>query len=292
MQEKKNASLVRMLAVVLSAMLVLTGTALASGNSTWTGNSTSGGNSTMVYDLTATGIEDMTYTGSPLTQSNLVVEQDGYVVPADSYEITYANNTNAGKASFTISRHGSQKTFYFNIKRAPIAGASVSGVADKQLVPGGVTQTPTIKVGGRTLRANTDYALSYVRNTKVGTATMTITGKGNYTGSLTKNFKITQGNNPLTVKAKKATVKLAKLNNKNQTLKVSKVLKVSKAEGTIRYAKKSGNKKITINKRTGKVTVKKGLRKGTYKIKVKVTAAGNGNYKKGTKTVTVRIKVK
>ena len=42
----------------------------------------------------------------------------------------------------------------------------------------------------------------------------------------------------------------------------------------------------------GKVTVKKGLKKGTYKVKVKVKAAGNKNYKAATKTVTFKINVK
>ena len=46
------------------------------------------------------------------------------------------------------------------------------------------------------------------------------------------------------------------------------------------------------DKTTGKVTVKKKLKKGTYKIKVKVTAAGNSNYKALTRTVTFKIKVK
>ena len=43
--------------------------------------------------------------------------------------------------------------------------------------------------------------------------------------------------------------------------------------------------------RTGKVTVKKGLKKGTYGVKTKVTAAGNANYKALTKTVTFKVKV-
>lgn len=42
----------------------------------------------------------------------------------------------------------------------------------------------------------------------------------------------------------------------------------------------------------GKITIKKGLKKGTYKIKVKVTAAGNKSYKSAVKTVTVKIVVK
>ena len=98
--------------------------------------------------------------------------------------------------------------------------------------------------------------------------------------------------NTLTVKGKKANVKAKTLKTKKVTLVKSKVLKVSKAQGKITYAKKSGNKKITINKKTGKVTIKKGLKKGTYKIKIKVTAAGNDKYKKATKTVTAKIIVK
>lgn len=100
--------------------------------------------------------------------------------------------------------------------------------------------------------------------------------------------------NPLKIKAKTATVKYSKLKKKNQTLAVTKVIKFTKkGQGTISYAKASGNKKITINKKTGKVTVKKGLKKGTYKVKVKVKAAGNKNYKaSAVKAVTFKVKVK
>ena len=50
--------------------------------------------------------------------------------------------------------------------------------------------------------------------------------------------------------------------------------------------------KITIAKKTGKVTIKKGLKKGTYTVKVKVKAAKTRNYNALTKTVTFKIKVK
>ena len=66
---------------------------------------------------------------------------------------------------------------------------------------------------------------------------------------------------------------------------------VSKAQGKLTYKKSGGNKKITVSAE-GKLTVKKGLKKGTYKVKVKVTAAGNKNYKAGSKTATVTVKVK
>ena len=95
--------------------------------------------------------------------------------------------------------------------------------------------------------------------------------------------------NPMKVKATAKTVKVAKVKKKKQTVAP---LKVTGAAGKVTYKKASGAKALTINSKTGKVTVKKGTKKGTYKIKVKVTAVGDGTYKKGTKTVTVTVKVK
>ena len=40
------------------------------------------------------------------------------------------------------------------------------------------------------------------------------------------------------------------------------------------------------------MTVKNGTKKGTYTIKIKVIAAGNANFKKGSKTVTCKVIVK
>ena len=100
--------------------------------------------------------------------------------------------------------------------------------------------------------------------------------------------------NPMTVKGKTAKVKYKKLRKKAKTLSASKVIKITKrGQGSLLYAKVKGNKKITINRTTGKVTVKKKIKKGTYKVKVKVIATGNDTYRdSGWKTVTFKIKVK
>ena len=132
-----------------------------------------------------------------------------------------------------------------------------------------------------------------------------VTKKPTYTATGVKTYKCTvcgkviktetvaklKKNNTLVVKAKKPTVQYTKLKKKNQVIAVKKAFTISKAQGKVSYKKASGNKKITVAK-NGKITVKKGLKKGTYKIKVKVTAAGNTTYKAVTKTVTVTIKVK
>ena len=97
--------------------------------------------------------------------------------------------------------------------------------------------------------------------------------------------------NTMLAKGKTAKVKLKSLKKKNQTVAQKNAFTVTKAQGKVTYAKASGNKKITVDK-NGKITVKKGLKKGTYKVKVKVKAAGNKEYKAAVKTVTVTIKVK
>ncbi len=57
----------------------------------------------------------------------------------------------------------------------------------------GKALTPSVKVtyGGKTLKKNTDYKVSFSSNKNIGTAKATITGSGNYTGKVTKTFKIT-----------------------------------------------------------------------------------------------------
>ena len=103
--------------------------------------------------------------------------------------------------------------------------------------------------------------------------------------------KLSKKTQPMKVTVKKVTVKFTILKKKTQTVAKKKVFIVKNSKGTVSFKKTSGNKKITVSK-AGKVTVKKGLKKGTYKVKVKVTAAGTTAYKAGSKTVTVKIVIK
>ena len=107
-------------------------------------------------------------------------------------------------------------------------------------------------------------------------------------------WTIEKAENSLSVKPKTATIKYKNLKKKTQKLPVSKVVDfVKKGQGKRTYLKKAGNKKITIDKKTGKVTVKKGLKKGTYKVKVIIKAAGTKNYKaSGWEKVTFKVRVK
>ena len=81
---------------------------------------------------------------------------------------------------------------------------------------------------------------------------------------------------------------------KKHTISRAKAYTIKDPVGTLTFKKtnKKGGSKITVNKTSGKITVKKGIKKGTYKVKVKIKASGNKEYKAGSQTVTVTIKVK
>ena len=102
--------------------------------------------------------------------------------------------------------------------------------------------------------------------------------------------------NPITVKVKAVTFNASKVKAKAQSVKASKAFTVKNAKGAVTYkatkdVTKGAMKKVTVAK-GGKVTVKRGTKAGTYKLKVRVTAAGDSTYASGSKTVTLAVKVK
>lgn len=58
------------------------------------------------------------------------------------------------------------------------------------------------------------------------------------------------------------------------------------------WTTKKAKKYLKLNAKTGKLTIRKGTPKGTYKLKLRVSAAGNHNYKAGGRTVAVKVVVK
>jgi hypothetical protein len=95
------------------------------------------------------------------------------------------------------------------------------------------------------------------------------------------------------LKANDMKVKVKKVKAKVGKKKTKKAVIVTGAEGTvtIKKANKAGGKKIVV-KNNGKIVVKKGLKKGTYKVKVTVTAAGDTTHKAMKVTKTVKVVVK
>lgn len=124
-----------------------------------------------------------------------------------------------------------------NIQSATITLSKSTYVYDGKVKKPSVT----VKLGSKTLKNGTDYTVSYSNNVKAGTATVKITGKGDYTGSVTKNFSIKNDFKQATVTG----ISTKTYSGKSQTQKITvkfggKTLK-NGTDYTVSY---SNNKKI------------------------------------------------
>jgi hypothetical protein len=98
--------------------------------------------------------------------------------------------------------------------------------------------------------------------------------------------------NKATVAKKTKTIKYSKLKKKNQAFKINaKVKEKAKTTYELTSVSKKAAKKIKVSK-SGKVTVKKGLKKGSYKISVNITAKETENYRETTTPVKLTVKVR
>lgn len=134
-----------------------------------------------------------TYTGSAVKPAPKV-KQDGITLTKGTdYSVSYRNNTNAGTATCIISGKGKyqgtiKKTFKIN--PASITDTEVTGIVPKVWTGKAVPQSPVVKFGTKTLVKDTDYTLAFKNRINIGTANMYIRGKGNFTGTLAKTFKV------------------------------------------------------------------------------------------------------
>ncbi|MFR7986361.1 MAG: hypothetical protein ACLU9N_12510 [Clostridia bacterium] len=220
-----------------------------------------------INDATVTVANQQTYTGSALTPA-VTVKVDGKELTTADYDVVYSSNTNVGTATVTITGKGNYAgtaTAKFEIVKANIQNASVTGVADRYYTGKARTQTDLrVYIAGKAL-SKSDYKVAYKNNKNVGKATLTITGQGNYTGTITKTFIVKPrkvANVKVTKGKKRVTVRYKKQNGARYQI----------------YYKTTGSKAKTVKTAAVKRTIKK-LKSGkTYTIKVRA-------YKKiGSKT--------
>ena len=109
------------------------------------------------------------------------------------YTISYRNNLNVGVTTVIATGMGDYTGYTsknFTITKREMAGGTVSVASSLSFTGSNITPSVTVKVAGRTLTSGTDYTVSYSNNKNVGKATVKITGKGNYSGSLSAKFDI------------------------------------------------------------------------------------------------------
>jgi len=122
--------------------------------------------------------------------------------------VTYSNNTAVGTATATVKSKGvnykdGERTINFEILRKPLTSndVTINDIPDQSYTGNKIEPTLTIKYNNVTLMegADKDYTVTYSNNTNAGEATATITFLGNYSGTITKTFKITEAEETVTI---------------------------------------------------------------------------------------------
>ena len=138
-----------------------------------------------IINFSVDAISTQTYNGNAFTPNITVRDGIKILTPITDYTMNYTNNINAGIATVSITGIGNYfgsngtRTFTINPK---VINFTIDAIESQTYTGRSLTPIPIVKDGSTILNQN-DYIVSYTSNINVGTATITITGSGNYFGS-------------------------------------------------------------------------------------------------------------
>lgn len=147
---------------------------------------------------------DKTYTGSPCVQGVSVKDSEAKLT-VDDISVTYENNINVGTATIIYTgknNYTGEIRKNFKITEASITDDMIANIPSVTYNTKPHTPEVTVTFEGSPLEAGKDYDVAYTNNIYAGTATVTVTGKGNFTGTASKTFTINKAGltlNPCTI---------------------------------------------------------------------------------------------
>ncbi|MBQ3634340.1 MAG: hypothetical protein II951_01825 [Bacteroidales bacterium] len=149
-----------------------------------------------ISDADAAYIPGLPFTGEPATPPVALSYNDVYsLVPDVDYSLEYIDNVNSGLATIrvTASPDGNfvgVRELHFAIGVVDISTATFSPIASQTFSSYPLTPEFSLTCDGRTLVPGVDYDAVYSDNVNVGTATISVSGKGDYVGSVSTYFSI------------------------------------------------------------------------------------------------------
>lgn len=147
--------------------------------------------------VTIADIEDLTYNGKEQYPSPVVTLSSNVLEAGVNYQVTYSEGcTNVGTYTITVEgvgRYSGTLTKTFKIVPYDISGCDIK-VENKPYTGDVINVTPTVKYGSITLAQGEDKDYTFVTNPTTvkegGDYTLTVTGKGNYTGTKEVPFNV------------------------------------------------------------------------------------------------------
>lgn len=158
-----------------------------------------------------------TYTGEEITPQVTAVYKKKQLVEGKDYEVSYKNNKEVGTATVCLKGIGEytgvcEKDFEIITRKITTCTATKM----KTVTYNGTEKKPTVTLWyeNKKLARNTDYKVSYERNKEPGIGKAVVTGLGNYSGTMTLDFKIKVGE-PIGLKKIATTASTVKLSWKS-----------------------------------------------------------------------------
>ena len=249
------------------------------------------------------------FKGEALNVSSLTISSDNLqggpltIAPTSAKSTLYfaLHNNSTGTQSYTIDAvaGGQDYSYTFNREFADatftnpnmlmplVKSAShltIEAIADQTYANADITPEPVVKDGATILVKGTDYesTISYSNNRNVGTATVTVTGKGNYSGTKSQTFKIVKATPTITVGTGVENA-LIDLRTDTKTLNIGASADLGATIDGDAYA--SSNPAVATVNSSGVIT---GVSGGSTTITVKTVGTDNLNVQ--TKTFTVYVK--
>ncbi len=172
-----------------TATVTITGTGNYTGTKTQTFSIVAKAAST----LTIEAIANQTYTVSAITPTVVVKDGSTTLTLGTDYTVAYSNNTNVGTATATVTGMGvytGTKTQTFAIVSKAVSTLTIDSISNQTYTGAAISPTVVVRDGSTTLTLSTNYTVAYTSNTNAGTARVTITGTGNYSGANPQTFAI------------------------------------------------------------------------------------------------------
>lgn len=210
------------------------------------------------------GGDTFTYTGFEIKPKVQVSSETETLKEGTDYTVSYKNNIEVGTATAVVKGKGNYTgtlTITFKIvkksqddgnKDKISVGKCDFIVMDNEETYDGTAHKPDVIVAWleNKLKEGTDYTLSYSNNVNAGTAKVTITGIGKYTGSVTTSFEIKPASPEIQAKNKTVDMGSGKQNIMENVRTDAKITCISDAPGIVEI---SGYK--FIPKKPGKATI-------------------------------------
>ncbi len=143
--------------------------------------------------------DSYTYNGTAHTPRMTIQYGSTPLREGTDYTLSYSNNINAGEATVTATGTGNytgtvSRTFTIKPQELNSGNTKFLNLPTSEKYTGNPIEPMfTLQFNGnRNLSRGTDYTVEYSNQINVGTATVTIHGAGNYTGSVSSDFQITK----------------------------------------------------------------------------------------------------